>query len=73
MAHINHIRDLIGIDYIGLGSDFDGIGNEDIELKDASMMGRLLDELRAQNYTQEEIDKITHLNVLRVFKANFGE
>lgn len=73
VAHINHIRDLIGIDYIGLGSDFDGIGNEDIELKDASMMGRLLDELRAQNYTQEEIDKITHLNVLRVFKANFGE
>lgn len=72
VAHIDHIRDLIGIDHIGLGSDFDGIGNDDIELKDASMMGLLLDELRAHGYTQAEIDKITHENVLRVFKANFG-
>ena len=69
--HINHIRDLIGIDYIGLGSDFDGISNENIEIKDASMMGLLIDELRLQGYSEEDIDKICYKNVLRVFKENF--
>lgn len=71
VKHIVYIRDLIGIDYIGLGSDFDGIGNEGIELKDASMMGLLLDELRLQGFSEEDIDKICYKNVLRVFKENF--
>ena len=71
VKHIAYIKDLIGIDYIGLGSDFDGIGNDNIELKDASMMGLLIDELRLNNFTEEEIDKICYKNVLRVFKANF--
>ena len=35
------------------------------------MMNLLIEELKVQNYTQEEIDKITHKNVLRVFKENF--
>ena len=71
VKHIVYIKDLIGIDYIGLGSDFDGISNENIELKDASMMGRLIDELRAQGFSEDDIDKICYKNVLRVFKANF--
>lgn len=71
VKHIVYIKDLIGIDYIGLGSDFDGISNENIELKDASMMGRLIDELRAQRFSEDDIDKICYKNVLRVFKANF--
>ncbi len=37
VKHILYIRDLVGIDYVGLGSDFDGI-SQDLELKDASMM-----------------------------------
>lgn len=72
VKHIDHIKNLIGIDYIGLGSDFDGIGNSDIELKDASMMHLLLDELKASGYTIDEIDKICYKNVLRVFKENFS-
>ena len=58
VKHIVYIKDLIGIDYIGLGSDFDGISNENIELKDASMMGELIDELRAQVFGEDDIDKI---------------
>ena len=68
--HIDYIKNLIGIDYIGLGSDFDGISNKDIELKDASLMHLLVDELKRRNYSDLEIDKITHLNVLRVLKEN---
>ena len=72
VKHIVYIKDLIGIDYIGLGSDFDGIGNSDIELKDATMMNLLIDELRIQEFSEEDIDKICYLNVLRVFKNNFS-
>lgn len=71
VKHITYIKNLIGIDYIGLGSDFDGISNKNIQLKDASMMGLLIDELINQGYTNEEIDKICYKNVLRVFKENF--
>lgn len=71
VKHITYIKNLIGIDYIGLGSDFDGISNKYIQLKDASMMGLLIDELINQGYTNEEIDKICYKNVLRVFKENF--
>lgn len=73
VKHINHIRNLIGIDYISLGSDFDGIHNDNIELADASMMPYLIKELKNQNYSDEDIDKITHLNVLRVFKENLSK
>ena len=45
--------------------------NERIELKNAAMMGKLLDELKATGFTDEEIDKICYKNVLRVFKENF--
>ena len=68
--HINYIKDLIGIDYIGFGSDFDGIENDNIELKDASLMPLVLDELRKQGYSEDDIDKISYKNVLRVFKEN---
>lgn len=71
VKHIDYIKNLIGIDYIGLGSDFDGIGNSDIELKNAEMMNLLIDELIESGYTDEEIDKICYKNVLRVFKENF--
>lgn len=71
VKHIIHIRDLIGIDYIGLGSDFDGISNQRLELKDASMMNEVIKELKQNNFSDEDIDKICFKNVLRVFKANF--
>ena len=44
--HIIYIRNLIGIDYVGFGSDFDGISNQRLELKDASMMNLVINELR---------------------------
>ena len=67
--HINYIKKLIGVDYIGFGSDFDGIENDNIELKDASLMPLVLEELRNQGYSEEDIDKISNKNVLRVFKS----
>jgi membrane dipeptidase len=68
VRHIKYIKSLVGVDVIALGSDFDGIGN-DIELYDASLMDGLIDALRYEGFTNEEIDKITYKNVLRVFDA----
>jgi membrane dipeptidase len=68
--HIKYIKDLVGVDVIALGSDFDGI-DPNIELKDASMMNELIAELIKEGFTKEEINKITHENILRVIKENF--
>ncbi len=68
--HINYIKELIGIDYVGLGSDFDGIQNTPVELDDISKTTMLVKYLLANNYTKLEIEKITHKNWLRVLSKN---
>lgn len=67
IKHIKYIKNLAGIDVIGLGSDFDGIDSQ-LELKDASYLPILIDALRQENFKEEEIEKIVYKNVLRVYK-----
>lgn len=69
IRHMKHIKDLVGVDVIALGSDFDGI-DPDIELKDASMYQSLVCRMREEGFTDEEIEKITYKNALRVFEAS---
>lgn len=68
VKHILYIRDLVGIDHVGLGSDFDGI-DQNLELSDASMMPMLKSALQDANLTNEEIEKVFYKNVLRVYQA----
>jgi membrane dipeptidase len=67
IAHLQHIRNVGGIDVIALGTDFDGIGNE-VEIKDISEIGKLRDRLLKERFTNDEIDKIFYKNAERVFK-----
>ena len=67
VKHIDYIVKLAGIDVMGLGSDFDGIEKE-IEIKDASFMYLLYEELKQNGYSEVDIEKIMFRNVLRVFK-----
>lgn len=67
IKHIKYLKELIGIDYIALGSDFDGIEGE-LELKDASYLPLLIEKLKEAGFKNEEIEKITHQNALRLFK-----
>jgi len=67
IKHIKHIKNIAGVDCIGLGSDFDGISSR-LEMKDASMMPMLCEELKKQQFTEDEIEKIFYKNVLRVYK-----
>jgi membrane dipeptidase len=64
--HIDHIRDTIGSDYIGLGGDYDGTTTLPVGLEDVSTYPVLLAELLRRGYSEDEIKKIAGLNLLRV-------
>lgn len=67
VKHIEHFRNVGGIDCVGLGSDFDGI-HVYPELADASYMPKLVTALEKAGFIGEEIEKIFHKNVLRLYK-----
>ena len=69
--HIDHIEKLVGIDHIGLGGDFDGVGLAlPPDLRDVSMYPNLIAELLRRGYSKKDIRKICYQNTLRVWKAN---
>lgn len=63
--HIDHVVQLIGIDYVGIGTDFDG-GGGIAELMDVSQMKNLTVELVRRGYSRKEIEKIWGGNAMRV-------
>ena len=67
VKHILYIKDLAGIDCIGLGSDFDGI-SQNLEMKNASYLPQLEQALKDAGLTTEEIEKVFYKNVLRVYR-----
>ncbi|EGT3615095.1 membrane dipeptidase [Clostridium perfringens] len=67
VRHIKHIRNIGGIEVIGLGSDFDGIENE-VEICDSSKMGLLLKALEREGFKEDEIEKIFYKNAKRIIR-----
>ena len=66
--HIDHVVKLVGVDYVGFGSDFDGVGDTlPTGLKDASDYPNLIAELLSRGYSDEDIEKICYKNVFRVW------
>lgn len=68
--HIDHVVKLIGVDHVGIGADFDGIGFVPRGLEDVSSYPNLTAELLRRGYSNADIKKILGKNVLRVIKAN---
>jgi membrane dipeptidase len=69
LDHIDYVRDLVGIDYIGIGSDYDGVGDSlPIGLKDVSSFPNLVRGLLERGYSEGDIKKILNENVLRVWR-----
>ncbi|MCY4159513.1 MAG: dipeptidase [Bacteroidetes bacterium] len=66
--HIDHIVGLVGIDHVGLGSDYDGVTGLPEGLQDASTYPNLIAELIRRGYSEEDIAKILGDNALRVWK-----
>jgi len=66
--HIDHIVDLVGPEYVGLGSDFDGIGQPPAGLEDVSRMPNITRVLVKREYSDDDILDILGGNHMRVFK-----
>ena len=66
--HIDHVVNLVGIDYVGFGSDYDGVGDSLPKgLKDVSTYPNLILELLKRGYTEKDIEKICYRNTFRVW------
>lgn len=70
IKHIEYIINLVGIDYVGLGSDFDGIQVTPRELDDVACYPLITKALVEKGYSKRDIKKILGENFLRVLKAN---
>lgn len=70
LDHIDYIVKLVGIDYVGLGSDFDGIPYAPRGLEDVSKYPNITKGLKKRGYKKDEIQKILGGNFLRVFRSN---
>ena len=68
--HIEYIIKLVGADYVGLGSDFDGITLTPLQLNDVTAYPEITKALVAKGYSKKDITKILGGNLLRVLKAN---
>jgi membrane dipeptidase len=68
--HIDNVVKLAGIDHVGLGSDYDGVGDSlPTGLKDVSEYPNLILELLKRGYSEEDIEKICSGNAFRVWQA----
>jgi len=73
IAHINHIRSVIGPDHIGLGGDYDGVSSTPVGLEDVSKFPDLFDLLAEDGHgyepwNREDLQKLAGLNLIRVYK-----
>jgi len=67
--HIEHIRDVAGVDAVGIGSDFDGITEVPVGLENVSTFPDLIAELLRRGWSEEDVRKVAGLNALRVMRA----
>ncbi|MCW2804932.1 MAG: rane dipeptidase [Propionibacteriaceae bacterium] len=69
VAHCEHIRDVAGIDHIGIGGDFDGVTQVPDGLSDVSAYPALFDALREQGWSDDDLAKLGHRNITRTMRA----
>lgn len=68
--HIDHVVKLVGVDHVGIGSDFDGVQSTLSDLADIAQLPNLTRELLRRGYSENDIAKILGGNMLRVMEAN---
>ena len=66
--HLEHLRDVAGVDHVGIGSDLDGISVPPRGLEDVSTFPNLIAELLRRGWSDEDAKKVIGLNVLRVMR-----
>jgi membrane dipeptidase len=68
--HLDYIVKLIGVNHVGLGSDYDGVNSLPQQLDDVTAMPLITKELLVRGYSKKDIRKILGNNFLRLFEAN---
>lgn len=72
VKHIDHLVEKVGVDYVGLGSDFDGTGGLPLGLEGVDKVPNITKGLLDRGYKEKDIKKILGENFLRVFKEVVG-
>ena len=67
--HIDHVREVAGIDHIGIGGDYDGIPSGPVGMEDVAGYPALFTELARRGYSQADLEKISSRNMMRVLRA----
>lgn len=70
LDHLDYIVRLVGVDHVGLGSDFDGTNSTPQQLDDVTTFPLITKELFKRGYTKKQVRKILGENFMRVFAAN---
>ncbi|MET1076103.1 MAG: membrane dipeptidase, partial [Umezawaea sp.] len=70
VAHVEHAREVAGIDHIGLGGDYDGVKALPEGLEDVSTYPNLFGELLDRKWSEEDLAKLAGSNILRVLRDN---
>ena len=70
--HIDYIAKLVGVDHVGIGSDFDGISITPLEIDDVTFLPNITKKLLERGYSTDDVKKILGGNFLRVFKQVCG-
>ena len=66
--HVEHVRDVAGLDHVGIGADYDGISSTPVGLEDVSTYPRLIAELLRRGWSEPEVAQLTQGNALRVLR-----
>jgi membrane dipeptidase len=66
--HFDHIRQVAGIDHIGLGGDYDGMDSGPVGMEDVAGYPKLFVELARRGYSQRDLEKIASRNMMRVLR-----
>ena len=68
VRHVEHVREVAGIDHVGLGGDYDGVATLPEGLEDVTGYPRLLAALADRGWSDDDLGKLTSGNILRVLR-----
>lgn len=68
VAHFLHLREVVGIEHVGIGADYDGVDETPVGLEDVASYPRLLDALGERGWSRADLEAVAHGNVLRVLE-----
>ncbi len=69
LAHLEHLREVVGIEHVGIGADYDGVDETPVGLEDVASYPRLLGALGERGWSRADLEALAHGNILRVLEA----